>query len=77
VLGIIASLVFVGLQLRQAEDTAYETLSESTIIRGIEMGARFKNPLLEVFREQLFARLSEFEKNEPHPKAEVMWCGVR
>ena len=38
-LGIIGSLIFVGLQLRQAEDVALSDLGESSITWGIELSS--------------------------------------
>ena len=39
IVAIVASLIFVGLQLRQADDIAFAELSEATAMRGIEMSA--------------------------------------
>ncbi len=36
---IVASLLFVGLQLRQSENAAQTDLSESVVARGVEMSA--------------------------------------
>ena len=36
---VVASLVFVGLQLKQADEVAYAELSESSAVRGIEESA--------------------------------------
>jgi len=36
---IVASLVFVGLQLRQSENAAMADLTESSVTRGVEMSA--------------------------------------
>jgi hypothetical protein len=162
-LGVIGSLVFVGLQLRQSEDIAFSDVSESSVTWGIELssliadhvdvwhkaclgeelspqeriiagniywryaqgnlnswvrmettgigvyessfltdafaanihrypgfrkmvgsldewyqvGAPMESPLVEKFRLDILARVSELEVLEPNPNSDVMWCGIR
>jgi len=162
-LGVIGSLVFVGMQLKQSDDLAQVGLGESSITWGIELSALISDnadvwhracmgeelspperviagniywryaqgnlntwvglettsvgqhdssfltnafaanihrypgfremaeswldwatlglsvdsPLGTEFTEEIFARVSELQKLEPNPVADVMWCGVR
>ncbi len=163
IFAVVASLIFVGLQLQQSEDIAYTDLSESTVTRGIELssfisehadvwhracmgeelspperiiagniyfrylqgnfnswfryqttgmgaldssfltdaiaanihrypgfrrltlswenwanlGARMDYPYVQKYKEEIDLRISELEKEEPNPDADVMWCGTR
>jgi hypothetical protein len=42
-----------------------------------ELGARFDGELIKEFGASIVERLGELEQMEPHPTADVMWCGIR
>jgi hypothetical protein len=42
-----------------------------------ERGARVDHSSAEQYKEAVFRRLSELEKEEPNPSADIAWCGIR
>ncbi len=42
-----------------------------------QAGTRFDNSDLQRYKDNILARISELEIEEPNPNSEVMWCGAR